>query len=298
MSVDTKVSEDPQIFVLPASWWLSAAETDTSNGKISINDLYRKADTTTNINLDANHTTPADAQIISNINFLDDSSTAVERTYAQIRGIIQDPTNTLEEGELILSAIDAGTLTDYLILNEAGDGQVNLKVDLDLQSNNLEMGDDGEINFGVGEQLRMVTNDMLIDVTAGNFISYFIGGVGKFIVRTDEVSIKNNDIVEVQNLVLDLSTSGTDIDFDEDELQEISIAANTTFTGVNYAIGKKKTVKITTDATLRTLAFPPTWTFVGSAAPANQAASKEGLLTLTSYTALESGVIASYVVEP
>jgi len=110
------------------------------------------------------------------------------------------------------------------------------------------------------------------------------------------VNLAGNDLDNIQNLIHDLSTSGTDIDFTEDELQEISISADTTFTGVNYAIGKSKVVKITTDSTLRTLAFPTGWVFVGSK-PADQAASKEGILSLTSFTAVESGVIASYAVE-
>jgi len=105
-----------------------------------------------------------------------------------------------------------------------------------------------------------------------------------------------NDIDNLQNLINDLSTSGTDIDFDEDQLQEISIAANTTFTGVNYAIGKSKTVKITTDGSLRTLAFPNDWVFVGSK-PTDQQASKTGILSLTSFTAAEAGVVAAYAVE-
>ena len=100
----------------------------------------------------------------------------------------------------------------------------------------------------------------------------------------------------VTNIIHDLSTSGTDVDFDEDELQEISISANTTFTGTNYAIGKTKVLKITTDGTLRTLAFPAGWVFVGTK-PADQAASKTGILTLTSFTAIESGIVAAYAVE-
>jgi len=115
-------------------------------------------------------------------------------------------------------------------------------------------------------------------------------------IHTAGADMTGDNVDNIQNLIHDLSTSGTDIDFAEDELQEISISANTTFTGTGYAIGKSKVVKITTDATLRTLAFPTGWVFVGTK-PIDQAASKEGILTLTSFTAIESGVIASYAVE-
>lgn len=108
--------------------------------------------------------------------------------------------------------------------------------------------------------------------------------------------LEGNDVDNILNLIHDLSTSGTDIDFGEEELQEISISANTTFTGTGYAIGKSKSVKITTDGTLRTLTFPSGWVFVGTK-PADQAASKTGILSLTSFTAAEAGVVCSYAVE-
>jgi len=110
------------------------------------------------------------------------------------------------------------------------------------------------------------------------------------------VDLAGNDLDNTQNLILDQSVSGTDIDFNEDQQQTISIAANTTFTGVNYAIGKSKTVFITTDGTLRTLTFPAGWIFQG-AKPADQAASKVGTLTLTSTTAAEAGIRVAYAVQ-
>ena len=110
------------------------------------------------------------------------------------------------------------------------------------------------------------------------------------------VDLSGQNLDNIQNLIHDLSTSGTDVDFTEDELQEISISANTTFTGVNYATGKSKVVKITTDGTLRTLGFPSGWVFVGTK-PVDQAASKIGILSLTCFTGAEAGVVASYAVE-
>jgi len=110
------------------------------------------------------------------------------------------------------------------------------------------------------------------------------------------IDADGTNIDNIQNLIHDLSTSGTDIDFAEDELQEISIYTNTTFTGTGYAIGKTKVLKITNDATLHTLAFPSGWTFVGTK-PTDIASSKTAILTITCFTALESGAIAAYAVE-
>ena len=128
-------------------------------------------------------------------------------------------------------------------------------------------------------------------LTSGVFAA--ITGLG---VQSQALDLGGNDLDNIQNLINDLSTSGTDVDFAEDMLQEISISANTTFTGTGYAIGKCKILKITTDGTLRTLTFPSGWVFLGTK-PADQAASKTGILSLTSFTAAEAGIVAVYAVE-
>ena len=116
-------------------------------------------------------------------------------------------------------------------------------------------------------------------------------------IATKSFNVAGNNIDNVQNLIHDLSTATTTLDFAGDELQEITISSNTTFTSPsNIAIGKSKTVIITTDSTLRTLTFPSGWKFIGTK-PTEQSASKIGVLTLTCRTGIESGVIASYGVE-
>jgi len=91
--------------------------------------------------------------------------------------------------------------------------------------------------------------------------------------------------------------SGVDFDFDStNAIQTLSISANTTFTGSNYAAGKSITLFLTTDSTLRTLAFPSGWVFVG-AEPSDQAASKVGVLTLTCASTSEASVRCAYAVE-
>ena len=121
-------------------------------------------------------------------------------------------------------------------------------------------------------------------------------GITSLGAQTADLNMNGNDIDNIQRGIEDLSTSGTDVDFTEDQLQTISISADTTFTGTGYAIGLSKTLYITTDGTLRTLAFPSTWKFQGTK-PTDQAASKVGTLTLTSTTAAEAGVRCAYAVE-
>jgi hypothetical protein len=114
---------------------------------------------------------------------------------------------------------------------------------------------------------------------------------------TGTVDVSGGDIDNVQNIVHDLSTTTTALDFSGDQFQDISISANTTFTGSNYAIGRGKTIIITTDATERTLTFPSGWKFLNSSKPTSQPASKIGVLSLVCQTGAESGVLATYARE-
>lgn len=109
------------------------------------------------------------------------------------------------------------------------------------------------------------------------------------------LDILGNDLDNIQNLVHDTSTTGVALDFNADQLQLISIAATTTFTTTNRAIGRSKTIKIVTDATERSLVFPA-WKFVGTK-PEAQVASKTGILTITCFGSADTDIVAAYAVE-
>ena len=117
---------------------------------------------------------------------------------------------------------------------------------------------------------------------------------GKIFDYTSSTSTWTERIGEIRGKTTPSATT-TSLDFNSDQLQTISISANTTFTTTGLASGKSKTIKITTDGTLRTLTFPA-WKFVGSK-PANQAASKIGILTLTSFGTTDAECVAAYAVE-
>jgi hypothetical protein len=162
----------------------------------------------------------------------------------------------------------------------------------------LELKDNVRVRWNGTADQSILSNStgMKFFIDTGDEWEWRIAGSLTMSMDAGELDVFNKNINQIKNLIHDLSTSGTDVDFTEDELQEISIAANTTFTGTNYAIGRSKTIKIITDGTLRTLAFPASWVFVGTK-PTAQAASKTGILTLTSYTAAEAGVVAAYAVQ-
>lgn len=69
-----------------------------------------------------------------------------------------------------------------------------------------------------------------------------------------------------------------------------------TFTGTSYRAGATKTVFIQNGAASRTLTFPSEWVFLG-AKPTSIAASKTGVLTVTSLGTTEANAVASWVAQ-
>jgi hypothetical protein len=76
----------------------------------------------------------------------------------------------------------------------------------------------------------------------------------------------------------------------------ISLTGNLTFTTSNRANGRTVTIRLVCDSTQRTLTFPTDWKFVGSK-PANIAASKVAVLSLTFFGATDADCIAAYGVQ-
>ena len=112
---------------------------------------------------------------------------------------------------------------------------------------------------------------------------------------TADQDVGGNNIDNIQNLIHDTSATTQALDFNADQLQFDTIDANTTFTTTNRAIGRSKTIKLTTDGSTRTFTFPA-WKFVG-AKPTEQAASKIGILTLTCFGTADTDIVAAYAVE-
>lgn len=89
-----------------------------------------------------------------------------------------------------------------------------------------------------------------------------------------------------------------DLDFDADDYRSLTLAGDVTFTTSNRAAPKALSIRIIGDGSLRTLTFPAGWKFIGAAAPANIAANKEAILSITCFGAADADVRASYAVEP
>ena len=76
----------------------------------------------------------------------------------------------------------------------------------------------------------------------------------------------------------------------------LSLTGDVTFATSNRASGRQVTIRITCDATQRTLTFPAGWVFVGTK-PSNIAASKTGVLSLTFFGTADTDCVAAYGVQ-
>jgi len=189
-------------------------------------------------------------------------------------GNIDQKGNNLTNGGVIFLTEQAEADT-----NVAGKGQIWVDT---ATPNILKFTDDADTDFTIAE---LEGSQSFTGIKTFSALTSLSGGLDLVGTNADNI----------QNLIHDQSVSGTDIDFVEDEVQTISIAANTTFTTANRATGKSKTLKIVTDATLRTLTFPA-WKFIGTK-PADQAASKTGVLTVTCFGTADTDIVAAYAVE-
>lgn len=95
-----------------------------------------------------------------------------------------------------------------------------------------------------------------------------------------------------------LGTTGTvNIDFNESTYRtQAALTGNITYTGSNYSNGRSVTIRVINGSTQRTLTFPSEWRFLGDK-PANIAENKIGVLTLASFGASASDVVAAWAVE-
>lgn len=76
----------------------------------------------------------------------------------------------------------------------------------------------------------------------------------------------------------------------------ISLTGNLTFTTSNRGTGRTVVLRLICDATQRTLTFPAGWVFVGTK-PANIAASKTGVLSLSFFGTADTDCVAAWSVQ-
>lgn len=80
------------------------------------------------------------------------------------------------------------------------------------------------------------------------------------------------------------------------QVRTISLTGNLELTTSNRATGRTVTLRLIADSTQRTLTFPAGWVFIGSK-PANIAASKTGVLSLTFFGSADTDCVAAWGVQ-
>ncbi len=113
-------------------------------------------------------------------------------------------------------------------------------------------------------------------------------------------AVRTTDVPTFANLVITPTTltfaSTTTIDFSLNGLRTVTLTGDITFATSNLVAGKSVTVRIIGDSSQRSFTFPGSWTFI-SPIPANIAANKTAVLTLTSFSTTDANVVAAYSVQ-
>lgn len=141
------------------TWRNQAGSSDAGGLQINAQDNFNflKSNATVVIEIEANHTTPADGQVISQIDSIDDDDLGARVTYSRIRTVMQRPDNANKDAELFIDLMTDNSFDNYIALNEVSDGFITFKKTLDMQTSQIEwnnpgvsiLGDSGGLIFDV-----------------------------------------------------------------------------------------------------------------------------------------------------
>jgi hypothetical protein len=128
----------------------------------------------------------------------------------------------------------------------------------------------------------------------------FTGGERLF---AEDLNDNFNDLdlraTALESAALIVETAGSDsvtLNFAEDRIVTRAAAGNITVTGASYTPGKSVTLRVVSGGSSRNISFPANWKFV-SFKPTSIAASKTGILAVTSFGVTDADVVAAWAVE-
>lgn len=158
----------------------------------------------------------------------------------------------------------------------------------------------GSINATSGTIQTITSSTLASNLTGGTYSGALNSTTGTVQTLTSSTATVS-EIATSKNIAINVATlstsSGTQLlDFTSQGYLTHAITGNITYTAQNYAEGKSLTIRITSDGTARNLTFPTSWVFVG-AKPTSIAASKVGILSVTSFGATEANSVAAYAVQ-
>src|SRR4051812_36072254 len=152
---------------------------------------------------------------------------------------------------------------------------------------------DGFVVLDPGAPLSLQTINTAVQISGGDSDSFGLIVINE--ARFDAVINAQAGIyprrIQMQHEAVVYAAS-VNLDFNSVAHKRVDLAGNLSLTANNMDYGKLLLLRIAADGSVRTLAFPPGWRWVGAAAPANIAANKVPLLRLECFGPVEAGVMA------
>ena len=158
---------------------------------------------------------------------------------------------------------------------------------------------EGFLVLALGNPLAVQTVASTLEITGGDSDSF--GLIVSHEARFDSLINAQAGIyprrIQMQH-ELAIYAASVNLDFNGVAHKRIDLGGNLSLTGTNMDYGKSLLLRIAADGSVRTLAFPAGWKFVGGAAPASIAANKVALLRLECCGTGDADVLAHYLVQP
>jgi len=260
----------------PAGSWFGDATRPATNMLVQVgSDIYPILSSTANgSGWDVVISRPDPNDLSINLGLANSHSSGAAVSFF-LRSMVSTASHTMEY---------AGSGTDYSALPENGGVPVEANEVVNLNNGKVWLtSTDQNGKFKVGDTFLVNQQTGLVDIPGLALPTRTTAAAGT-LPATSYAAITYAASVALDLAVLD------------GQYRTISLTGDLTFTTSNLATGRTVVIRIIADASQRTLTFPVDWKFLGTK-PANIAASKTGVLSLTFFGSLDSDCVAAWGVQ-
>jgi hypothetical protein len=169
------------------------------NDVINVKLLNQRFSNTTAIHeMEANHTTPAAAQVIGQIDFIDDDNLGARRTYGKITTEIIDPSSGSLDARMKISIAENNVLTDMFNM---GSNAINVGSKFVMGGSNIE--NVGVLSFvNVNQSIQDSANNLQFDVASGQQFDFRVSNITEYSFTSTQADFNGNNIFDLGSVIL------------------------------------------------------------------------------------------------